>query len=167
MMTAALQEYDIADFVVVKPVPRYRRVLIAGVVALGIMVALLGLVLTVPALHEDVVAGAPTANHEQVVAAAADRKAAADAAALQSLEVQVAQGMQTFLDNPSNNAGWSIKVINVMLIKVSDTKYEGMATMQVAGHQARQVAVHVTATADTAEHGMWATDPGALLPLFW
>ena len=167
-MTATLQDYDVAIDDVVKPEQRFRGALIAGVVAVAALVMALGCFFAFPGLHEDVVAGTPTANHADVVAAAADNKAqaeadqrAADAAYLQSLDLQVKQSMQGYFDNPTN--GLPITVIDVVLIKMSNNKYEGMANMQTAGHYPHQIPIHVTAD---DQNIMWNIDAGALLPLW-
>ena len=117
------------------------------------------------------VAGTATANHADVVAAAADRKAqaeadqrAADAAYLQSLDRQLKQAMQGYFDNPANDRGISIRVIDVTLIKMAPNKYEGMANMQAEGHYPHQIPIHVTAD---DQNIMWNIDAGALLPLFY
>ena len=57
-----------------------------------------------------------------------------------------------------------VTVIDVTLIKVSTNKYEGMATMQAAGHYQHQIPIHVTAD---DQNIMWNIDAGALLPLFY
>ena len=179
-MTAVLRDYDAAmDVVVVKPkqrfrgawIQRFRGAWIAGVATAVMLVATGILFAAVPSLHEDVVAGTATANHAEVVAAAADRKAqaeadqrAADAAYLQSLDLQVKQSIQRYFDNPSNNMGYSIWVIDVILIKMSNNKYEGMANMQAAGHYPHQIAIHVTADDQSI---MWSTDAGGLLRLWY
>jgi hypothetical protein len=116
-----------------------------------------------------VVTGTATANHADVVAAAADRKAqaeadqrAAGAAYLRSLDLQVRQDVQKTLD--AKDMGIPVTVIDVTLIKVSTNKYEGMATMQAAGHYQHQIPIHVTAD---DQNIMWNIDAGALLPLFY
>jgi hypothetical protein len=169
-VTAVLQDYDAAiDRVIVQPEQRFRGALIAGVVTLAALVIAAGCFFTFPSLHEDVVTGTATANHAEVVQAAADRKAqaeadqrAADAAYLQSLDLQVKQSMQGYFDNPTN--GIPITVIEVVLIKVSNNKYEGTANMQAEGHYPHQIPIHVTAD---DQNIMWNIDAGALLPLWY
>jgi hypothetical protein len=145
--------------------------LIAGVVAVAALVMALGCFFAFPSLHEDVVAGTATAKHADVVAAAADRKAqaeadqrAADAAYLQSLDRQLKQAIQGYFDNPANDRGISIRVIDVTLIKMAPNKYEGMANMQAEGHYPHQIPIHVTAD---DQNIMWNIDAGALLPLWY
>ena len=167
-MTATVQDYDVViDDVVVEPKPRFRGAWIAGIATAAVL-AVGGLfVAAVPSLHEDVVAGTATANHADVVAAAADRKAqaeadqrAADAAYLRSLDLQVKQDVQRILD--AKDMGIAITVLDVTLIKVGPNKYEGMTTMQAAGYRPHQIAIHVTAD---DQNVMWSTDTGALLAL--
>ena len=171
-MTAVLQDYDAAiDSVVIEPQQRFRGAWIAGVAA-AVVLATGGLfIAAVPGLHEDVVTGMATANHADVVAAATDRKIqaeadqrAADAAYLRSMDLQVKQAIQGYFDNPANDRGIRIRVIDVVLIKVSTNKYEGMATMAAAGYYRHQIAIHVTAD---DQNIMWNIDAGALLPLFY
>jgi hypothetical protein len=170
-VTAVLQDYDAAidRAVVVKPKSRFRGAWIAGIATAAVL-AVGGLfVAAFPSLHEDVVTGTATANHADVVAAAADRKAqaaadqrAADAAYLRSLDLQVRQDVQKTLD--AKDMGIPVTVIDVTLIKVSTNKYEGMASMQAAGHYPHQIPIHVTAD---DQNIMWNIDAGALLPLFY
>jgi hypothetical protein len=170
-VTAVLQDYDAAidRAVAVNPKSRFRGAWIAGIATAAVL-AVGGLfVAAVPSLHEDVVAGTATANHADVVAAAADRKAqaeadqrAADAAYLRSLDLQVKKDVQKTLD--AKDMGIPITVIDVVLIKVSTNKYEGMATMQAQGHYPHQIPIHVTAD---DQNTMWNIDAGALLPLLY
>ena len=169
-MTAVLQDYDAAidRAVVVKPKSRFRGAWIAGIATAAVL-AVGGLfVAAFPSLHEDVVTGTATANHADVVAAAADRKAqaeadqrAAGAAYLRSLDLQVRQDVQKTLD--AKDMGIPISVIDVGLIKVEPNKYEGMVTMQAAGYHQHQVAIHVTAD---DQHVMYSLDRESLLALF-
>ena len=169
-MTAVLQDYDAAiDGGVVKPEQRYQAVLIAGVIAVAVLVAALGLFFAVPSLHQDVVTGTPTANRVEVIQAAADRKAQAEAdqkaaelAYLQSMDRQVKTDVQKVID--AKGLSIPITVIDVGLIKVGPNKYEGMATMQAAGYSSHQVAIHVTAD---DQNIMWNLDNGALYALFY
>ena len=167
-MTAVLDRNVAAvDDVVVKPEQRFRREWIAGLAAAGVL-AVVGLFLAFPSLHENVVAGTATANHAEAAAsrqaqAEADQRTA-DAAYLQSLDLQLRQGIQGYFDNPTHDMGISIRVIDVTLIKVSNNKYEGMANMQAAGHYPHQIPIHVTAD---NQNIMWNTDAGALLPLWY
>jgi hypothetical protein len=172
MATTLMLDYDTAiDDVVAKPQRRSRAAWIAGVATAVVLVVGGILIAAVPSLHEDVVAGTPTANHADVVQAAADRKAqaeadqrAADAAYLQSLDRQVKQAIQGYLDNPANDKGIRIWVLEVTLIKVSPNKYEGLANMQAEGHYPHQIPIHVTAD---DQNIMWNIDAGALLPLWY
>jgi hypothetical protein len=116
------------------------------------------------------ISGTPTANPTAVIEAAADRKAQAladqkarDDAFLQGLERQVRSDMQEYFNDPANDMGLPITVIDLSLIKVADNKYEGMATMKAGANHPRDVLVHVT---QDDRNGMWNTDPGALVPLF-
>jgi hypothetical protein len=173
-VTAVLQDYDVAyhtatSGVAVKPPQSFRWAWITGTVV-AVVLAVTGILCAaIPGLHENVVAGTPTANRVEVIQAAADRKAqaeadqrAADAAYLQSLDLQVKQSMQGYFDNPTN--GLPITVIDVVLIKMSNNKYEGMANMQTAGHYPHQIPIHVTAD---DQNIMWNIDAGALLPLWY
>lgn len=171
-MTAVLQDYDAAiDDVVVEPKQRFRGALIAGVITIATLAVALGCFFAAfPSLHEDVVAGTPTANHADVVQAAADRKVqaeadqrTADAAYLQSLDQQLKQALQERIDNLASNGGYSIRVLDVVLIKVATNKYEGIANMQVAGYYPRQIPIHVTAD---DQNIMWTFDAGSLSLLF-
>lgn len=114
-------------------------------------------------LHGKQIAGMATANAADVIAVKAERKAAMDAFMLASLEAEVRLSMQQYFDDPSNSRGASFDVVTVHLIKVSDNKYEGMATMSANGGAQRDISVHVTAD---ERNMMWSTDPGGLLPLF-
>jgi hypothetical protein len=71
--------------------------------------------------------------------------------------------MQEYFNDPANDMGLPITVIDLSLIKVADNKYEGTATMKAGIYSARQVLIHVTAD---DRNIMWQTDPGALVPLF-
>ena len=145
--------------------PRHNRpwgLLVAVVLAAGAVAA--SLILAGPTiLHGKQIAGTPIANAPQVSSAKAERKAAFDAFMLASLEAEVRLSMQQYFDSPDNSRGSSFDVSSVHLIKVSDNKYEGMATMSANGGPQRDIAVHVTAD---DRNMMWSTDPGGLLPLF-
>ena len=169
-MTAVLQDYDAAidRAVVVKPKSRFRGAWIAGIATAAVLAVGGILVAAVPSLHEDVVVGTATANHADVVQAAADRKVqaeadqrAADAAFLRALEGQVKRRLQAKINTA--DLGIPISVIDVGLIKVGPNKYEGMVTMQAAGYHQHQVAIHVTAD---DQHVMYSLDRESLLALF-
>ncbi|BBZ77555.1 hypothetical protein MANY_28920 [Mycolicibacterium anyangense] len=113
---------------------------------------------------ESAITGMPTANPNAVAAAAADRKAAEEAANLADLEIQVQRSMQDFFDDPANHrVDLGIKVLKVGLVKSAENQYEGMATMTANGGDPQEITVHVKADDRTM---MWETDPGALIPLF-
>ena len=120
--------------------------------------------------HRDgkLISGTATANPTAVIEAAADRKAQAladqkarDDALLRTLESQVRSGMQEYFNDPANDMGLPITVIELSLIKVADNKYEGMATMKAGTNHPRDVLVHVT---EDDRNGMWNTDPGRCCP---
>jgi hypothetical protein len=165
-MTATVQDYDVAiDDVVVEPKRRFYPAWIAGIATAAVL-TVGSIFIAFPSLHEDVVAGTPTANRVDVIQAAADRKIqaeadqrAADAAYLQSLDQQVKEVLQQRVDN----GRYPITVIDVALIKVATNKYEGMANMQLAGYQPHQVPIHVTAD---DQNIMWTFDAGSLSLLF-
>jgi hypothetical protein len=169
-MTAVLQDYDVAiDDVAVEPQRKFRGAWIAGLATAAVLAVGGIIVAAVPSLHEDVVVGTATANRVEVIQAAADRKAqaeadqrSADAAQLRYLDQQVQKDVQKTLD--AKDMSIPITVIDVSLIKVGPNKYEGMATMQAAGYQPHQVAIHVTAD---DQNIMWKIDAGGLLPLFY
>lgn len=136
----------------------------AGVVAAGIALA------GATVLNGQQIAGTPTANPGDVVAVAAERKAAEEAAAkaaeafkLTSLEGDVKRSMQDYFDDPINGRGVRFSVIEVSLVKIAENKYEGMAKMTADGGPPRDVTIHVTAD---DRNVMWNTDPGGLMPLF-
>ena len=172
-MNDLLMDYDdvVAD-IAVEPEQRRRfrwPLIVAGVIAIAVLTG--GGFLAAPGLRDGrLISGAATANPTAVVEAAADRKAQAladqkvrDDALLRTLERQVRSGMQEYFNDPANDMGLPITVIDLSLIKVADNKYEGTATMKAGSYSARQVLIHVTAD---DRNIMWQTDPGALVPLF-
>ena len=172
-MNELLMDYDdvVAD-IAVEPEQRRRfrwPLIVAGVIAIAVLTG--GGFLAAPGLPDGrLISGTATANPTAVIEAAADRKAQAladqkarDDALLRTLESQVRSGMQEYFNDPANDMGLPITVIDLSLIKVADNKYEGMATMKAGTHHPRDVLVHVT---EDDRNGMWNTDPGALLPLF-
>ena len=164
-------DYDAAvTDVIVKPEQRRRR---TQIVAVAIAIAALagsGFLAT-PGLRDGrLISGTPTANPAAVIQAADDRKAQAaahqkaqDEAFLKDLETSVKQSMQGYFNDPANDVGLPITVIDVTLVKTGDNKYEGMATMKAGSHIPRDISLHVTAD---DRNLMWQDDPGALLPLF-
>lgn len=116
-------------------------------------------------VHGNVVAGTLTANPAEVAAAAAERKAAADAADLAQLQIEVRQSMQDYYSAPEQveSLRAQIQVFNVNLVKTGDNTYEGMATMSADGGPQRDIQVHVSADSVRL---LWNTDAGALAPLF-
>lgn len=125
-------------------------------------------------VHTTVV-GTPRANPVAVVHAAAERKAADDAAAAEQrrraedaaiaqLETEVRMDMQSYFSAPDYPlVGDHIVVHSLSLVRTSDTTYEGMAEMSALGGAVRDVNVHVTAD---DRNLMWRTDTGALVPLY-
>jgi hypothetical protein len=166
-MTAMLQDYDVAIDGAVEPQRRLRWAWIAGLVTIVVLVIGGILIAAVPSLHEDVVTGTPTANHADVVQAAADRKVqaeadqrAADATYLRGIEGQVGRMLQDRINTA--DLGIAITVIDTALIKVEPNKYEGMVTLQAAGYHQHQVAIHVTAD---DQHIMYSLDHESLSAL--
>lgn len=144
---------------------------IAAAAAAGAVLAGAGALAAPGIMHGRPIAGTPTPNAGAVVAAAQERKAAADAALaareaefLRSLELQVLFSMLDFFKDPNNNPlGWDIHVSDVGLVKTGENTFEGMATMTANDGPPKSIPVHVTAD---ERNMMWSTDPGALLPLF-
>lgn len=72
--------------------------------------------------------------------------------------------MQQKLTADANLAQYGVRVLSIDLIRVSDTKYEGMATVRTSNSPAEhQVKVNVTADGDRM---MWEAPPGAFMFLF-
>lgn len=71
------------------------------------------------------------------------------------------ESMQEKLTSDSNLGQYGIRVLSVDLIRVTDTKYEGMATVRTPKSAAEhQVKIDVTADGDTT---MWEAAPGAFM----
>jgi hypothetical protein len=160
-------DYD--DEVAEQPARRRNwKPIIAAALAAAVVAA--GVALLVTSDPTRTVSGTPVAStvevtrydHEVRAQALAAQKEADEARTL-SLETQVKNNMQEFFDNPANNYPLRITVSEVQLVKESDGKYEGIATMQMAGYSVHQVLVHVSAD---GRNVLWRIDPGALLPLF-
>jgi hypothetical protein len=146
-----------------------------GWIAAAVLVVAIGAVTAAGFLNVRIVTGTATANPVAVMAAADDRKeaaelaaaeqkAAADAAFVTRLEGEVRQSMQDYFDDPVNRLNnENIVVSAVGLVKTADTTFEGMATMSASGGSTHDIAVHVTVD---DRNMMWSTDPGGLLPLF-
>lgn len=74
---------------------------------------------------------------------------------------QVASAMQQYLDTDSNLSQYSVRVLTVDLNKVSDTNYEGMATVNTA-QSAKEHLVPIDVKI-YGERMMWKAEPGAFL----
>lgn len=71
------------------------------------------------------------------------------------------QSMQQTLSTDDKFRQYGIRVLTIDLIRVSDTKYEGIATVRTAKSATeRQVQIDVTAD---GERMMWQAAPGAFL----
>ncbi|MBX9921472.1 MAG: hypothetical protein K2Y33_16855 [Mycolicibacterium frederiksbergense] len=71
------------------------------------------------------------------------------------------ESMQGKLTSDSNLGQYGIRVLSVDLIRVTDTKYEGMATVRTSKSASEhQVKIDVTADGDTT---MWEAAPGAFM----
>lgn len=79
----------------------------------------------------------------------------------QQLADQVEQAMQQYVDTDSNLSQYTVRVLSVDLNRVSDTKYEGMATVNTAqSAKERLVPIEVKIY---GERMMWQAEPGAFL----
>jgi DNA-binding transcriptional regulator of glucitol operon len=79
----------------------------------------------------------------------------------QQLAGRVESAMQDYLDTDSNLSQYSVRVLTVDLNEVSDTKYEGMATVNTArSSKEHLVPIEVKIY---GERMMWSAEPGAFL----
>jgi hypothetical protein len=70
--------------------------------------------------------------------------------------------MQEYFDRPSNAMPLPIKVIEVGLVRTSETRFDGMANMQAGNYEPRWISITVTAD---DRGGMWHVDAGWYLAL--
>lgn len=78
---------------------------------------------------------------------------------LRDVTLQVKNSMQHTFDSNSETNKLNVKVTEVELIRLSDVKYDGMATVSSSSSPEHQVKIDVTAD---DEHMMWVAAPGAL-----
>ncbi len=77
------------------------------------------------------------------------------------VSASVRESMQTKFSSDSDLSKYGIKVQSVDLIRISDTKYDGMATVTTSKSSLEhQVKIDVTAD---GEHTMWQAAPGAMM----
>jgi hypothetical protein len=131
----------------------------------------LGAVAAVVFIRPVPIAGVAVANHDIVVAMAAEREATAakqaaaeEAALLASIEDETLRSLQAYFNDPANDAsGEGLAVLAVGLTRTGDNVFEGLATMTRFGGKPHDIPVHVT---DDGRRAQWTFDAGALLPLF-
>ena len=78
------------------------------------------------------------------------------------IATQVEQSMQNHFDTDTNLSQYSVRVLRVDLNKVTDTKYEGVATVSTA-RSATEHPVPIDVAIYGDERFMWKAEPGALL----
>jgi len=86
-----------------------------------------------------------------------------DAKKLDALTSEVQESMQHKFDTDPALWHYQIRVDGLGLIKETDTKYSGMATVHTLNTGERQVSIEVKADGSSM---MWKADPGAFLFLF-
>ncbi|MEX3649619.1 hypothetical protein [Mycolicibacterium porcinum] len=78
------------------------------------------------------------------------------------IAAQVEQSIQNHFNTDTNLSKYSVRVLRVDLNQVTDTKYEGVATVNTAQSAVEHlVPIDVTTYGD--ERFMWKAEPGALL----
>ena len=137
-------------------VTRHWASLVGGVAAVALVASLALAGPTI--LHGKQIAGTAVANAADVAAAKAANR-------IDLLQSTVLVSMQRFYGEPANYPlGARIRVDRVNLVRVGETKFEGVAVMRAADGPQRGVALHVTADDHTY---VWTIAPGALAVLFY
>lgn len=141
-----------------------RASLPALAAAIGLAAVAVGVTVITPASwRENAIQGVALAIPVEVTAAAAERKAASEAALLSALESEVKDSMNAHMKKFGDELGVRLTVLSVGLIRISENKYDGYAKMTANDGPTKEIPVQVTAD---DRNLMWETPDGALRPLF-
>lgn len=85
-----------------------------------------------------------------------------DAKKAEQMASEVEDSMQHYFNTDSNLSKYTVRVLRVDLNKVSDTKYEGVATVNTAQSAVEHI-VPIDVTTYPDDRYVWKAEPGALM----